>query len=127
MEDTKHNIVYLVIKQHTSNYPNPIRLVKNQEVVVGQKYEGNEEGWNRWIYCYTIDKDLEGWVPEQILHIQNEQGYMLEDYFAKELDVTIGEQLQKLKELNGWAWVRRIDDLEEGWVPIENIKQANEY
>jgi hypothetical protein len=127
VEDIKNKNIYIVIKQHTSNYPNPIRLFKKQEVIVGKKYEDNEEGWNNWIYCYTKDKHLEGWVPKQIIHIQNELGLVLEDYIAKELDVSIGEQLIKLKELNGWVWVKRIPDLEEGWVPKENIKEGKEH
>jgi hypothetical protein len=50
---------------------------------------------------------------------------ILEDYIAKELDVSIGEQLMKFKELNGWVWAKRISNSEEGWVPKENIKEVN--
>lgn len=113
--------VYIVTKQHTSNYPNPIKLCEGQYVIVGEKYNGNEN-WDNWIYCYTIDKRLEGWVPEQIVKIQDKQGLILEDYSAKELDIKVGEQLIKHKELNGWFWVERISTLEEGWVPMENVK-----
>ncbi|WP_018921963.1 SH3 domain-containing protein [Salsuginibacillus kocurii] len=127
MEDKRNNNVYKVTKQHTSNYPNPIILLKGQDVIVGKKYEGNE-GWNNWIYCYTKDKhQLEGWVPKQIIHIQDKRGLVLENYIAKELDVSIDEQLIKIKELNGWVWVKRRANAEEGWVPKENIKEVNEH
>ncbi|WP_368505191.1 SH3 domain-containing protein [Alkalihalophilus sp. As8PL] len=118
--------VYIVTKQHISNYPNPIRLFKGQSVIVGKKYAGNES-WNNWIYCYTKDKHLEGWVPEQIIHIKGEQGLILEDYIAKELEVNVNEQLIKSKELNGWIWVKRLTNSEEGWVPKENVKEVNDH
>lgn len=124
MEDKTNKNVHIVTKQHTSNYPNPIRLLKGQYVIVGKKYEGNE-GWNNWIYCYTKDKQLEGWVPEQIIQIQAERGVILEDYTAKELDVSVGEQIEIYKELNGWVWVKKISNSEEGWVPKENVKGTN--
>ncbi len=114
--------VYQVIKQHKSNYPNPIKLCKGQTVMVGEKYNGNE-GWKNWIYCFTIDHSSEGWVPEQIIKKQGKQGLILEDYIAKELDVEVGEQLIKCKELNGWYWMKKIGTLEEGWVPIENVEE----
>ncbi|WP_078579352.1 SH3 domain-containing protein [Salipaludibacillus agaradhaerens] len=121
MEDKK---IYLVTKQHTSNYPSPISLLKGQDVIVGTKYEGKED-WNNWIYCYTKDNHLEGWVPEQIIHIQGEDGVILEDYTAKELNVKVGEELVKIKELNGWLWVKKASHAEEGWVPKENVKVIN--
>lgn len=126
MNDQRYKNVYIVTKQHTSNYPNPIRLFKGQKVILGKKYEGNID-WNNWIYCYPKDKYLEGWVPTQIIHIQGEQGLILEDYIAKELEINVGENLLKLKELNGWIWVKRITNSEEGWVPKENVKEVNDY
>ncbi|MFV8829516.1 SH3 domain-containing protein [Alkalihalobacterium sp. APHAB7] len=126
MADERYKNVYIVTKQHISNYPNPIRLFKGQAVIISKKYEGNE-GWNNWIYCYTKDKHLEGWVPEQIIHIQGKQGLILEDYIAKELEVNVDEQLIKTKELNGWIWVKRLTNSEEGWVPKENVKEVNDH
>ncbi|KHF40645.1 Variant SH3 domain-containing protein [Halalkalibacter okhensis] len=116
----KNNLVYEVIKRHKSNYPNPITLSKGQPIIVGKTYKDNEE-WKNWIYCFTLDFCSEGWVPEQLINKQGKQAVMLEDYVAKELNVEVGEKLLKLKEINGWAWVRKIVTLEEGWVPLENI------
>ncbi|WP_378211467.1 SH3 domain-containing protein [Anoxybacteroides rupiense] len=111
---------YKVIKQHKRHYPNPIKLRKGETVIIGEKYNGNE-GWKNGIYCFIVDNRLEGWVPEQIIKKQGKHGVIVEDYTAKELDVEIGEQLIKCKELNGWYWMKKIETLEEGWVPIENV------
>ncbi|MFI8687208.1 SH3 domain-containing protein [Rossellomorea sp. NPDC077527] len=107
----------LVIKyKHISSYPNPIKLNKGQSVIVGEKYTGNEE-WNNWVYCLTADKSSEGWVPEQIIEGTRDNGTILEDYSAKELNMKQGDRVIKLKELNGWYWVRDLTDYEEGWIP----------
>ncbi|MEI5908216.1 SH3 domain-containing protein [Bacillus spongiae] len=126
MKDKRCKNVYIVTKEHTSNYPNPIRLFKGQIVIVGKKYE-SYENWDNWIYCYTKDRQLEGWVPEQIIHMQGEHGLILENYIAKELEVNVDEQLIKFKELNGWLWVKKITNSEEGWVPKENVKEVIDY
>jgi hypothetical protein len=112
--------LYLVVKQHISNYPHPIKLYEGQKVLVGEKYEEKKE-WENWVYCYTSDKRLEGWVPTQIMNVQHNQGYIVEDYFAKELDIEVGELLEMEKELNGWFWMKRTSNREEGWVPKENV------
>ncbi len=117
--------LYLVTKQHRSNYPNPIALEKGQTVNVGEAYTG-EEGWDNWRYCYTLDKRLEGWVPEQIIIRQGNQGIISENYIAKELNVNIGDRVIKRKDLNGWFWVEHIDTTEEGWVPKNNLKRVKE-
>lgn len=48
-------------------------------------------------------------------------GVTLEDYSARELNVDAGEEIVKIKTLNGWTWVRRTSDRKEGWVPHETI------
>ncbi|MEC3883059.1 SH3 domain-containing protein [Halobacillus sp. HZG1] len=113
-----NNNIYIVTNNHTSNYPNPIKLTKGQTVDMGERYTGNEN-WDNWIYCYTVDSKLEGWVPEQIIDVR---GKILEDYIAKELNVEIGELLFKQKDLNGWFWVKKLNSSNEGWVPNENVK-----
>jgi hypothetical protein len=118
--------VYQVIKQHICNYPNPIKLNKGQSVIVGEKYCG-PEGWNKWVYCHTLDNTLEGWVPEQIIDNKAEKGQILEDYIAKELDIELNEKVVIQKELNGWAWVKRLETSEEGWVPKVNLMRMQEF
>lgn len=59
----KHEVV---IKNHRSNYPNPITLVEGQRVRIGELYDG-PENWKNWRYCYTLDEQLEGWIPNECL------------------------------------------------------------
>lgn len=121
MMDKSNEKIYIVTKQHTSNYPIPIKVCKGETINVGKTYEGHED-WNNWVYCYNKERQLEGWVPQQIIHIHDNQGLILEDYIAKELDVNIGERILKIKELNGWLWVKRIINSEEGWIPKDSVE-----
>lgn len=59
---------YEVIKQHVSNYPNPIVLSKGQFVRLGNQYDG-PENWENWIFCHTLDYTSKGWVPEDHLKL----------------------------------------------------------
>ncbi|CCQ95905.1 Variant SH3 domain-containing protein [[Clostridium] ultunense Esp] len=114
-------MIYKVIKSHISNYPNPITIKKGTKLKIGDKYNG-PENWDNWRYCYTLDNETEGWVPEQLLSIENEYGTILEDYTAKELNVKIGEVVEGTEELNGWLWCIKIIDKDEGWLPKEKLK-----
>lgn len=107
---------YKVIKAHKSNYPNPIMIKKGTKVKVGHKYNG-PENWDNWRYCHILDNGAEGWVPEQLLMVENEYGVILEDYTAKELNVENGEIVKGIRELNGWLWCIKLIDGDEGWLP----------
>ena len=114
-------MIFEVIKTHRSNYPNPIILYKGQSVIVGKKYDG-PENWHHWIYCYTMDRGLEGWVPEQIIQMNDGNGMILEDYTAEELNVDIGERVAGFKELNGWIWCEKLHNRHFGWVPKDHLR-----
>lgn len=113
---------YIVIEAHQSNYPSPITLLKGSKVRIGEKYHG-PEGWDNWIFCFSLDHAAEGWVPEQLLVFEDGDGYgiIMEDYTAKELDVEKDEVVEGIKELNGWIWIVRISDGEEGWLPKNKL------
>lgn len=91
---------YLVIKEHESDYPDPITLEKGEKVLVGRRYEGKED-WENWRYCYKLDRSQEGWVPEQLISVSGQSGVVKEDYTAKELTIDAGEKLEGVRELNG--------------------------
>ncbi|MDM5189078.1 SH3 domain-containing protein [Bacillus sp. DX4.1] len=113
---------YVVIQSHISNYPEPIRLEKGDQVLIGNAYSG-PENWKNWVYCRAEHDDREGWVPEQIIiRDKNDVGIVLETYTAKELDVEIGDVLTGLKELNGWIWCEEIKNKQAGWVPNQNVR-----
>lgn len=116
---------YLVIENHTSEYPEPITFAKGAPLTKGEKYEG-PEGWDNWLFCETPGQKG-GWVPEQIIEIVNDKtARALEDYTARELTVRKGDVLLGTRTLNGWVWCKSADSLESGWVPLLNLQEAHQ-
>ncbi len=112
---------YLVIQDHTSEFPEPIAFKKGATFTVGEKYEG-PEGWENWIYCESPGQKG-GWVPAQIIEIvKDKTARAREDYTARELNVREGELLLGERILNGWVWCKRSDSSESGWVPLTNLQ-----
>ena len=102
----------------------PIILEKGDQVVLKEKSEELSQ-WENWICCISQRTGKEGWVPTQILEINGDKGVSLTNYSAYELTVEIGDVLIAYKELNGWIWASRLDDMtEQGWVPLENVVAA---
>lgn len=142
---------YEVIRQHRSNYPNPITLARDQVVILGERYDG-PENWDNWVFCRTLDGGRSGWVPEQLIDTGAaasaeegtgpgaavdagdgagpSRGRMLADYTARELNVDPGDRVAGLRELNGWVWCERVGGAkagskavaEAGWIPKDNLK-----
>jgi hypothetical protein len=116
---------YLVIKDHTSEYPEPITFAKGAPLTVGEKYEG-PEGWDNWLFCETPGQKG-GWVPALIIEIINDKiALAREDYTARELNVREGDLLLGKRTLNGWVWCKSTDSLESGWVPLANLQEARQ-
>ena len=114
---------YLVIQDHTSEFPEPITFKKGAPLTVGEKYEG-PEGWENWIFCESPGQKG-GWVPAQIIEIITDKtARAREDYTARELDVQKGELVIGTRVLNGWVWCEKSDRSESGWVPLENLQEA---
>lgn len=111
---------YRVIEAHQSNYPKPITIKKGAKLKVGNKYNGPDD-WENWRYCYTLDNEMNGWVPEQLLAIEDGHGTILEDYTAKELNVDKDEIVEGMRELNGWLWCVKLTERDEGWLPKEKL------
>ncbi|OTG85879.1 hypothetical protein B9T31_09820 [Acinetobacter sp. ANC 4558] len=110
---------FIAIRQHRSEFPNPITFQKGTYLNIGEKYLG-ENNWDHWFFC-TVEGQSGGWVPEQIIdRVDENSGYALENYTAKELEVNAGDELKVDQSLNGWMWCTRIQDGESGWVP-ENL------
>ncbi|WP_035187291.1 SH3 domain-containing protein [Alteribacter aurantiacus] len=110
-------MTYAVKKAHESNYPNPISLRKGERVLVGEAYDG-EEDWPDWLFCTTEDGKSRGWVPAQLI---DRESTLIEDYCARELTIRPGEQVNVVKELNGWYWVKNRRTNKEGWIPKDII------
>ncbi|MCO8162206.1 SH3 domain-containing protein [Pseudomonas sp. 21LCFQ010] len=113
---------YLVIKTHRSEYPDPITFERGESLSVGERYEG-PEGWDDWFFC-TNARQVGGWVPGQLIQwVDDTTALALEDYSAHELDVEQGESLTGLRQLNAWVWCVRRSTLEQGWVPLLNLRR----
>lgn len=111
---------YLVKVVHTNENLTPIQITKGSKVKLGERSNSNGN-WPNWIYCYGLDDNGEGWTPIQIIQIENEYGIVLENYSAYELEISKGEIVEGGIELNGWIWCKKIDGLDEGWLPKEKL------
>lgn len=115
---------YLVIQDHTSEYPEPITFAKGALLLVGKKYEG-PENWVDWMFCETPGQKG-GWVPVQIIEMVDDGAARArEDYTARELNAQKGELLLVSRTMNGWAWCKSIDGSESGWVPLASLQEAH--
>lgn len=113
--------LYEVTKSRKSEYPNPITVHKGEEVLCIEE-SNQEDSWAGWILCQT--KDNEGWVPHQIVRVTNKAGLILEDYYAEEFDLEIGEILISNKEMNGWIWCHKESDSNKmAWAPLNHLKK----
>lgn len=97
-------------------YHNPIVLNEGDVVTLGREEES--EKWKGWVWAETSDN--KGWIPKQIVNAEGTKGVITEFYTAKEVDVNAGDEVEVIKELNGWAWVKNVNGT-EGWIPLENI------
>jgi hypothetical protein len=111
---------YQVVEEHKPNNSKPIKVRKGETVKIGRKSD-EEDGWSNWIYCYSLNSNTEGWAPAQAIQIENEYGIVLNNYSAKELDVSKGDIVDGELEINGWLWCSRLNDSEDGWLPKEKI------
>ena len=113
---------YIVIENHTTEFPNPIKLNQGEKVIIGE--ESNENGnWPNWVLCKKLDGSNEGWVPKQILKYENDHGIILEDYSAKELNIDEKTIVEGIKILNGWLLSKNKETNEIGWIPMEKLKK----
>jgi len=115
---------YKVIRKWETNYPDPIKLAKSEAVIIEKKEIKNKK-WAGWIWCESEVNS--GWVPQKIIvKISDREGIISEDYSAKELNVSIGEKVKGLRELNGWIWVKRDLNNKEGWLPREILQKITD-
>lgn len=105
---------FIVIENHTSNYPDPIVLKKDEEVLYGKE----DTQFPNWIFCKSIATNKEGWVPKQILTSPNHLSIskVTKEYSAHELTVRKDESVLGLEHLNDWTYCKTKHG-ELGWIP----------
>ncbi|MDX5475905.1 MAG: SH3 domain-containing protein [Bacillaceae bacterium] len=112
---------YTVIKDHKSNYPDPIILKKDQEVLYGEE----DTQYPNWIFCKSNSTKKEGWVPKQILTNPNPDGIAIvtKDYSAHELTIKKGDTVLGLEHLNDWTYCK-TENKELGWIPTSCLAKS---
>ena len=104
-----------VKSSYRTPFPEPIKLKRNEKV----KVERRECEWSGWIWCENKDGKT-GWVPESYVKIKGNNGKLIVDYDATELNVKKGEELKIFKEESSWYWCRNQKG-DSGWVPKEKV------
>lgn len=101
----------MVVRGHTSCYPQPVRFRQGDEVDVGK---GDDE-YPGWVWV-TVGSGDSGWAPEEYLEIEGSRAKAGRDYDSTELNTIRGQRVSVVLELCGWALV---DDESgsRGWVP----------
>jgi hypothetical protein len=102
----------IVTAPHQSKFPEPLELKVGDHPELGRLSE--EPNWPNWIWAEQDGRN--GWVPMQIL---DKSGMVTENYSAKELNLSGGEELLVTRIMNGWYWAQRLDNEEWGWLPME--------
>lgn len=97
-------------------YTDPIKLAVGESVQLAHE----DQQWSGWIWCKTR-LGQNGWAPKQIFLPAEEGLYaVVEDFDATELDVELGQHVEVIFELNGWAWCRAAGR-GDGWGPKEHL------
>lgn len=107
-----------VVKEHCSNYPNPLDFKENDILEIGRE----DDEYPGWIWVKS-SSGIEGWAPLDYIEIFEDsvQGRATCDYCARELELRIGEQIQIEFTLNGWHYATNTKS-ESGWVPQDCVR-----
>ena len=111
------NDTAVVIKNHKSDFPNPLILNKGERLAIGDK----KTNFVGWIWCIAVDGNC-GWVPEKFVKKTEDNCMMLVDYDSTELAVTVGENLTILSQESDWVLCLNSKN-KRGWIPLENVRK----
>ena len=138
MSESSGGMTVFVTRAHAASSPDANRLRAGDRMIVGRR----DTTWPEYVWC-TAPDGREGWVPESLLRSAEAPGpaaafgadgaapqpdagrvaLALRDYDARELTVAAGVRLEAFEEAGGWLWCRTKEG-EYGWVPMENVRQA---
>lgn len=105
--------IYRAVKPWQIHYPNPIRGVTGDRLVLGRR----DDEYPGWIWGTSADGRA-GWVPESWLRVDGENGVLLRDYTAAELALEPGDTVNGHVVESGWLWATAAGG-RTGWVPLE--------
>jgi hypothetical protein len=111
------DLLVRVTGNYQSSFPNPIRVIAGEEIVIDADKKTDITGW---IWC-TSREGKSGWVPVAYVEQRGIQGSMKCDYDAFELSVHIGELLKAQKMESGFYWVTDSKG-RKGWVPVDHVE-----
>jgi hypothetical protein len=110
---------YRVTKAYVSPYPDSIIFRMGETVEVGNEFTGDPD-WKSWVWCEGVG-DAKAWVPRQYLDVRGNRGTVTRDYDARELSVSVGEELFVYEIVNGFGMAEKSDGT-RGWVPMKNLE-----
>jgi SH3-like domain-containing protein len=97
-------------------YKDPIDLRAGESLAIGR----TDDDFPGWRWCRASD-GREGWVPIELLSSEGSQGFILQDYCARELQVRSGEDVLVEDARHGWLLVRNMKG-ERGWIPADRVR-----
>lgn len=104
----------IAIKEHITEFPNPITTQ------TGEKVEFINKDDKGWYFCKKKNGE-KGWIPKNYLEIQENTFIMKQDYDAREMNIKIDEEGEVKIIESGWCWVE-LSSGKSGWVPFECLK-----
>ena len=111
-----------VVADWTAAYDDPITLDEGEEVWLTEK----TENWGGHVWVWAKDRaGREGWIPDSISERAGAKTYAKIAFSAQELTCHRGEELHSLDETHGWVLCRNSNG-SVGWVPGENLSEAQE-
>ena len=103
--------------RYSVEYPNAISVTAGEIVSVGPE----DDEFTGWKWCKASD-GRQGWVPVELLSNQGGEATILQDYSARELDVSPGEEVTVEDARHEWFLVRNARG-ERGWIPASHTEQ----
>lgn len=105
------------LRRYSIQYADPIRVGAGAVVSVGRR----DEEYRHWLWCIAADGRA-GWVPETILDSTAPgSATVLEAYSAVELPLEEGEEVQVLRQFDGFA-LGRSSGGSTGWFPLTFVE-----
>lgn len=102
--------------EYRPQYPNPITVTAGERLQVGLE----DREFPGWKWCKAVD-GREGWVPIELLSGEGSEATILEDYSARELVGSVGEEVLVESCRHEWLLVRNAKG-KRGWIPASHAE-----